>query len=316
MGLFERVLGTVSTFFQIGGPTGPRWKDNAGNIDARDAADAVFVNVRVANPVGNQDAVTLAYQGQSSANFQSHKVVWYNGVNTPATSGTNHGWTFISSAGSSSTPAVTTATKLSATRRTRWSVTAATSQLGVWDGFNPPQMVWRGNAPGVGGFRFVGRFSLTSLGNSSQIFINGVGVGDFPGSPGFVDYTTDTTVPRVMLVQSFTSTAAGGVPAGTNWLVSECTGGAGGLTLHNTGIPVALNDYIEVIVTAASQGTEFDVTVNNLTTGATFTIVLNTTIPSNTTFMSPAIHAAVNLAGTGGTNSIDTALIFCECFDG
>lgn len=316
MGFFDRVLGTVSTFFQIGGPAGPRWKDNAGNLDARDSADAAYVSVRVANPVGNQDAVTMAYQGQTTANFQSHKVVWYNGIGVTATPGTNHGFTSISSAGASATPVLATTSKLAATRRTRWSVTAGTSQLGVWEGgaTNAPY-AWRGNASGVGGFRSVIRFSLTSLGTGSQIFFH-VGMGNYAGSPGFVDYTTSTTDPRIMLVQSFTSTAVGGVPVGTNWLISECGGAAVGNTLHNTGIPVVLNDYIEVIITAASQGTTFDVVVNNLTTGATFTISLSTTIPSNTTFLSPCCHAAVNLAGSGGTNSFETALIFCECFDG
>lgn len=61
MGFFSRFAGTVTSFFQVGGPTGPAWKNNSGNLDARVAGDTAYVNVRGLDPVAAQDFVTLNY---------------------------------------------------------------------------------------------------------------------------------------------------------------------------------------------------------------------------------------------------------------
>lgn len=61
MGLFARILGTVSSYFQLGGPSGPRLKNNGGAVDARNATDAAYVNVRGADPVAANDLVTKEY---------------------------------------------------------------------------------------------------------------------------------------------------------------------------------------------------------------------------------------------------------------
>ena len=55
MGIFEQLAGTLSSFFQVGGPSGPALKDNAGNIDARNAGDTGYVNLRVATPGAGTD---------------------------------------------------------------------------------------------------------------------------------------------------------------------------------------------------------------------------------------------------------------------
>lgn len=59
-GVFEKIIGTINSYLQIG-LQGPRVKNNGGNIDARNATDGAYVNVRVADPVGNNDAVNLEY---------------------------------------------------------------------------------------------------------------------------------------------------------------------------------------------------------------------------------------------------------------
>jgi hypothetical protein len=61
MSLFSRLAGIVGTFFQIGGPGGPGWNDNAGAIEGRNAANSAFAIVRGAFPVGDNDLVTKAY---------------------------------------------------------------------------------------------------------------------------------------------------------------------------------------------------------------------------------------------------------------
>jgi hypothetical protein len=61
MGLFARIAGVVGAFFQIGGPAGPAWKNNGGNLDGRNASDSAYVNVRGADPIVANDLVTLEY---------------------------------------------------------------------------------------------------------------------------------------------------------------------------------------------------------------------------------------------------------------
>jgi hypothetical protein len=60
MAWWEKITGTISSYFQIG-LQGPRVKNNAGNIDARNAGDTAYVNVRGLDPVANNDFVTLEY---------------------------------------------------------------------------------------------------------------------------------------------------------------------------------------------------------------------------------------------------------------
>ena len=58
MGVFIKIAGVVDRLLQIG-LGGPQIKNDGGAIAARDSQDAAFVPVRVADPVGPDDAVTL-----------------------------------------------------------------------------------------------------------------------------------------------------------------------------------------------------------------------------------------------------------------
>ena len=65
MGLFTRILGTVSSYFQVGGPAGFRLKNNDGALDARDSGDSAYINVRGADPASNDDFVTKRYSDRT-----------------------------------------------------------------------------------------------------------------------------------------------------------------------------------------------------------------------------------------------------------
>ena len=56
----SKIRGTTETAFQIG-LGGPQLKDDTGEIDARNAADAAYVNVRGADPIIADDLVTKRY---------------------------------------------------------------------------------------------------------------------------------------------------------------------------------------------------------------------------------------------------------------
>jgi hypothetical protein len=60
MSLYSKIRGTIESLFQLG-LGGPQWKNNAGNIEARNAADSVFVIGRGADPVAANDWITLGY---------------------------------------------------------------------------------------------------------------------------------------------------------------------------------------------------------------------------------------------------------------
>jgi hypothetical protein len=60
MSLWSKIRGTIETAWQIG-LGGPQVKANAGNLEARNAADAAFVIVRGATPVAANDLATKAY---------------------------------------------------------------------------------------------------------------------------------------------------------------------------------------------------------------------------------------------------------------
>jgi hypothetical protein len=61
VGLFARLAGVVNNFFQIGGPGGPGWNNNAGLLEGKNSTNTGFVVVRGATPVGDNDLTTKAY---------------------------------------------------------------------------------------------------------------------------------------------------------------------------------------------------------------------------------------------------------------
>jgi hypothetical protein len=61
MSFFSRIAGNIANFFQIGGPNGPGLNNNAGAIEARNAANSAMAVVRGAPPVGATDLTTKAY---------------------------------------------------------------------------------------------------------------------------------------------------------------------------------------------------------------------------------------------------------------
>lgn len=60
MGWFTKILGTLSSTFQLG-KSGPLLKNNSGIIEARNAADNAYAIVRGATPVNDNDLATKAY---------------------------------------------------------------------------------------------------------------------------------------------------------------------------------------------------------------------------------------------------------------
>ena len=63
MGVFSILLGTVTSFFQVGGPGGPGLANDggSGNLGAYNPAESAYVNVRGKDPAIADDLVTKRY---------------------------------------------------------------------------------------------------------------------------------------------------------------------------------------------------------------------------------------------------------------
>jgi len=62
MSLFKKLKGIIGDTFQLDKVnSGPLLKNNSGSVDFRDNSDSSFVNVRVATPVSDNDAVNKLY---------------------------------------------------------------------------------------------------------------------------------------------------------------------------------------------------------------------------------------------------------------
>lgn len=72
MSLFSKLRGTAESYFQFGLGNAQVKGASATVLEARNSTDAAFAIVRVATPVGSNDAVTKAYaDSNSGSNFRT-----------------------------------------------------------------------------------------------------------------------------------------------------------------------------------------------------------------------------------------------------
>jgi hypothetical protein len=79
MSLFSNLRGIVGSLFQIGGPTGPQLKNNAGALEGRNAGDSTFCTIRGDVPRSANDLSTKRFADDSIAN-QANVEVNYTSV--------------------------------------------------------------------------------------------------------------------------------------------------------------------------------------------------------------------------------------------
>ena len=58
---FKKLAGTLRSYFQVGGTSGPRWKNNAGVWEAKNSDDSAFAEIRALAPTGDRGVVTRKY---------------------------------------------------------------------------------------------------------------------------------------------------------------------------------------------------------------------------------------------------------------
>lgn len=215
---------------------------------------------------------------------------------------------FSASIGTGGTFTVVTPTAgslLSQTRRFQLGSAAATANTGAYikhgsaAGTNP-QQVWRGNAPGLGGFFFVARFGTGALSTTAY---NYIGL-----------YTTPTTAPTS--VNPTTSTTYGKIGVGTasntgNWqIIHNVAGTAPTLIDLGPNFPINTTGFYEIILYAAPNDTGVSYRAKNLTTNVEVTGTITTNIPTSTTFMG-AVAWTTN-GGTAAANNLQLSRIYLE----
>lgn len=134
--------------------------------------------------------------------------------------------------------------------------------------------MWRGNVSGYGGFLFLERFAMDTLGTGNRSFH---GLYDTAAAPTNIDPTTSTTPGKIgMAINTNTG----------NWnLVHNVSGTAPTVIALGANFPVDTTTVLEIILFSAPNGTEISYRVRNLITNAETSGTLTTNIPANTSFL-------------------------------
>jgi hypothetical protein len=259
-------------------------------------------------------------------NYQSHKIRWLSGDAGGFSSGApiagQHyaGFSTLTFSGTFSQGLQTVSgTLLQATKRLHAQNTTVTAYCGVFEGAYvnagvAQAGVYRGSAAGRGGFFFRFRFAYTQIGVSSTIHAF-FGLIDTAGLQlSSTDYVTDTTSAKIGIGFTCTTTAGGAFPA-QNWQAIESDHNTPHLTDLGASFALTLNDFIEVNIFCAQNDTKVMLQVNNLTSGATTTVTLNTNLPLTTRLLNlQCAHGTQAI--TSGTNGFDFSLAYLEDFNG
>ena len=255
-GVFSKLLGTLSSFFQIGGTAGPGINANGAVLETKNAANNAFAVHRGATPVGDNDLTTKAYVDKM-ASKPLPASIQFNGNNVlPNNSGTEQ-WYVVTTSGANATigqllwddgsgagvvaviPAVTGNTIVTTVAFSGGTISLAANQMYVWTG-----AAWLDIAPSVAGATYMIRTTLGTATASSATQI--------PANAIIYDTRLDVTTPysagatislgitgTVALFMATTDNAA--TVAGLYQVMQDTSVGASAATLLGTiaGAPAA-----------------------------------------------------------------------------
>lgn len=191
----------------------------------------------------------------------------------------------LTGAGTCTAPAPTTTNLKTSIRRVDYS-TGTTAGTSTYQRANTPQ-VWRGNAPGLGGFFFTTRFGMSTTQTNNRVF---VGMNDIVANPTTnIDYSTSTASNKIGMVINLNT---------GNWkFMTNTAGTAPTVTDLGATIPVNTTDLFELVMFSAPNGTSIGYRVTDITTGNQVSGSVSANLPSNTVFLSPFFYANNNATG-------------------
>lgn len=154
--------------------------------------------------------------------------------------------------------------------------------------------VLRGNAPGIGGFRFEGKIGLPNNNNNTRLF---VGLVDSPAA--FLLTAGDASGQGTIEMFGFGFDV--GSTTGDNLILFHCDG-AGVVTSVDTGIPRAecVAELLYFLIRADANGSGIRLVLQTLVTGTLFDQVIATNIPPATI----ALQWQYSIRGSGVANTI------------
>lgn len=179
-GPFSKLLGTLTSFFQIGGVSGPGVNANGAALETKNAGNSAFAVHRGATPVGDNDYTTKAYVDKiankplpASLQFNGNSALPANSATEQyyavTTSGANATigqllWDDGSGAGTVAViPAATGNTIVTTAAFTGGTISLAASQMYVWIGAS-----WLNISPSVSGATFMIRLPITNAASQSS----------------------------------------------------------------------------------------------------------------------------------------------------
>ena len=303
MSLYQRLLGVMASFFQLGGPAGAGLKNNGGTaIEMTNPTNSGLVVGRGADPAGPTDFVTLGSLSSPAASTAKllGRFEYWGGTTNGASTIEAFCNCFLGQSGTCVSVIPTSTSLLNSTKRTGFRSLAAGGMTtnGVFDGTGL-QTVWRGNAAGLGGFYMKLKFGTPSAptGSLSKML---AGLIAQSGSGGGQDWTTQLNIASIGV--GFTEVTGAAVWTGNWQLIHSIGDGATPPTVLDLGgtMPVNLTDLYQLELIAIPNGADITVILTNLTTGASTTNIVNANFPASTTFL--ALWCAVIITNVGGTN--------------
>jgi hypothetical protein len=180
MSLFSKLYGTISPFFQIGGPAGPGLNNNAGTIEAKNAANSAFVTVSGALPTADAHFATKAYV-DTTANKPVPVSLQISGATVLPSNSATEQWYLVTTTGGHSTigqilwddgsstgtvqvmPAVTGQTVITTTSFIGGTITFGANQLLIWTG-----SAWSSVIPSISGAKYEISMTITNAASQSS----------------------------------------------------------------------------------------------------------------------------------------------------
>jgi hypothetical protein len=266
MGLFSQLAGTLSSFFQIGGPNGNGLANNAAAsaIEAKDPTNTTLVKMRAAGPAGRNDVTNKTYN-DTAANHPLPGTLAFNGGNPLPNNSATEQWYVVTTSGATATvgqllwddgsgaglvtviPAVTGNTVVTVVALAGATPLAATS-LYVWNGAT--WVLISANAPTPAGVQSMVRVPIATATPVTSATILPVGA---VITDAFVDVTTPYSAGATIsvgtpvnntLFQNGTGASPDNDPQAANLYQTQDTpvpaaGGAQPLQVNIAGAPAA-----------------------------------------------------------------------------
>jgi hypothetical protein len=222
----------------------------------------------------------------SSRFFATNKVT-YSVANGNSTAIGSVGLTAPTASGTATSRNIASTSLLASVRRIGYVLASASANLPTGWGLNGSlNTVWRGNAAGLGGFLFIGRFGFNAFTGGAGGNRAFVGVSSAAWTSGNPSAVTD------MAGIGFDS-------ADANFFVMT-NDNSGTATRTDTGIAIAADKLYEVRVYCAPNDSKITLSLERIDDGAMFELESTADLPTNTTFLMANMRANSGASATTG----------------